>query len=86
MIRRLDFFKGIIRAVLRATGINAVSREQFNRSHSHFTRFSAVGNFHVQGFRTNRQLLSFSRTGTRIWNKIPPKLSKLSETLFNGNY
>ena len=50
--------------------------------HSHYTRFSAVGNFHVQGSRTNQQLLSFSRTGTRIWNKIPPKLRKLSKTLF----
>ena len=30
---RLDFFKsGVIRAVLRATGINAVSGEQFTRS------------------------------------------------------
>ena len=30
---RLDFFKsGVIRAVLRATGINTVSREQFTRS------------------------------------------------------
>jgi len=29
---KLDFFKsGVIRAVLRATGINAVSREQFTR-------------------------------------------------------
>ena len=29
----MDFFKiGIIRAVLRATGINALSREQFTRS------------------------------------------------------
>ena len=32
----------------------------------HYTRFSAVGNFHLQGSRTNQHLLSFSRTGTRI--------------------
>ena len=50
--------------------------------HSHYTRFSAVGNFYVQGSRTNQQLLSISRTGTRIWNKIPPKLRKLSKALF----
>ena len=53
---------------------------------SHYTRFSAVGNFHVQGSRTNQQLLSFSRTGTRIWNKIPPKLHKLSKALFKQKF
>lgn len=66
--------------------LNKVLILRSNFIHSHYTRFSAVGNFQVQGSRTNQQLLSFSRTGTRIWNKIPPKLSKLSETLFNGNY
>ena len=50
--------------------------------HSYYTRFSAVDNFYVQGSRTNQQLLSFSRNGTRIWNKISPKLRKLSKALF----
>ena len=50
--------------------------------HSHNTRFSGVGNVYVQRSRTNQQLLSFSRTGTRIWNKIPLKLHKLSKVLF----
>ena len=53
--------------------------------HSHYTRFSAAGNCHIQGSRINQQLLSFSRTGTRIWNKIPPKLHNLSKTLFKQN-
>ena len=48
--------------------------ELFVRSnviHSHYTRFSAAGNFYVQRFRLNQLLLSFSRSGVRIWNKIP---------------
>ena len=50
--------------------------------HSHYTRFSAPCNFHVQLSRLNQQLLSFSRIGTRIWNKIPPQLRESRKTLF----
>ena len=60
--------------------------ELFTRSdqtHSHYTRFSASGNFHVHRSRLNQQLLSFSRIVTRIWNKIPPQLRELHKTLFN---
>ena len=39
--------------------------------HSYYTRFSAAGNFYVQRSRLNQLLLSFSRSGVRIWNKIP---------------
>ena len=39
--------------------------------HSHYTRFSAAGHFRVQRSRLNQLLLSFSRSGVRIWNKIP---------------
>ena len=39
--------------------------------HSHYTRFSAAGNFYVQRSRLNQLLLSFSRSGLRIWNEIP---------------
>ena len=42
-----------------------------NMIHSHYTRFSATGNFYVQRSRLNQLLLSFSRSGVRIWNKIP---------------
>ena len=45
-----------------------------NMSHSHYTRFSAAGNFYVQRSRLNHLLLYFSRSGVRIWNKIPPTL------------
>ena len=31
----------------------------------------APGNFYVQRSRLNQQLLSFSRSGVRIWNEIP---------------
>ena len=42
-----------------------------NMIHSHYTRFSAPGNFYIQRSRLNQLLLSFSRIGVRIWNKIP---------------
>ena len=42
-----------------------------NMIHSHYTRFSAAGNFYVQRSRLNQVLLSFSRGGVRVWNKIP---------------
>ena len=48
--------------------------ELFVRSNmipSHYTRFSAAGNFYVQRSRLNQLLLSFSRSGVKIWNKIP---------------
>ena len=41
-----------------------------NMIHSHYTRFSASGNFYVQR-SSNQLLLSFSSSGVRIWNKIP---------------
>ena len=36
----------------------------------------------MSNFQDNQQLLSFSRIGTSIWNKIPPQLRKLGKTLF----
>ena len=42
-----------------------------NTIHSHYTRFSAAGNFYVLRSSLNQLLLSFSRGGVRIWNKIP---------------
>ena len=42
-----------------------------NMIHSHYTRFSAAGNFYIQRSRLRQLLLSFSRSGVRIWNKIP---------------
>ena len=42
-----------------------------NMIHSHYTRFSTAGNFYVQRSRLNQLLLSFSRSGVRIWSKIP---------------
>ena len=42
-----------------------------NMIHSHYTRFSAAGNFYVRRSGLNQLSLSFSRSGVRIWNKIP---------------
>ena len=43
---------------------------RFSMIYFHYTRFSAAGNLHVQRSRLNKLLLSFSRSGVRIWNKI----------------
>ena len=60
-----------------------LSGELFIRSvHSHYSRFFAAGNFHVQRSRLNQLLLAFSRTGARIWNKIPLKLHEQSKAPF----
>ena len=53
-----------------------------NMIHSHYTRFSASGNFYVQRSRLNQLLLSFSRSGVRIWNKIPLTLREQRKVPF----
>ena len=56
----------------------------FTRSkqiHSYTTRSAIAGNFHVEMWRTNQRLLSFSRIGTKIWNGIPLKFASLRITL-----
>ena len=81
------YFKYAANLMHDITNNRATSRisELFIRSdqiHSHYTRFSAAGNFHVQRSRLNQLLLSHSRTGARIWNKIPLKLRKQSKASF----
>ena len=63
--------------------------ELFIRSdqlHSYYTRFSAAGNFHIQRSRLNQLLLSFSRSGARIWNKIPLSYASKTKHLSSINY
>ena len=55
-----------------------------NMIHSYYTRFSAAGNFYVQRSRLNQLLLSFSRSGVRIWNKIPLTLREQRKDPFKG--
>ena len=50
--------------------------------HSHFTRFSAAGNFYVKQSRINHQLFSLARIGVKIWNFIPTELRELRKTPF----
>ena len=52
--------------------------------HSHYTRFSATDNFYVQRSRLNQLLLSFSRSGVRIWNKIPLTLREQPKDPFKS--
>ena len=54
-----------------------------NMIDSHYTRFSAAGNCYVQRSRLNQLLLYFSRSGVRIWNKIPPTLLEQRKDPFN---
>ena len=57
----------------------------FTRSkqiHSYSTRSAIAGNFHVEMSRTNQQLFSFSRIGTKIWNGIPPEIRQLRKIHF----
>ena len=50
--------------------------------HFHYARFLAASYFHLQRSRLNQLLLSSSRTGVRIWNKIPLKLREQSKAPF----
>ena len=62
--------------------------ELFSRScqiHSHYTRFSAADNFHVQRSRLNQLLLSFSRSCVRIWNKLHLTLHEQHKDPFKHN-
>ena len=74
------------------TNNNAPSRisQSFIRSeqiHSHYTRFSAAGNFHVQRSGLNQLLLSFSKTGARIWNKIyASKVTQAKESTLQAQF
>ena len=54
-----------------------------NMIHSHYTRFSAAGNFYVQRAGLNQLLLSFSGSDVRIWNNIPLTLREQREDPFN---
>ena len=44
--------------------------------------FSVAGNFYVQRSRLNQLLLSFSKSGVRIWNKIPLTLHEQRKNPF----
>ena len=56
-----------------------------NMIHSHYTSFSAPGNFYVQRSRL-KILLSFSRSGGRIWNKISLTLREQRKDPSSVNY
>ena len=55
-----------------------------NMIHSHYTRFSAAGHFRVQRSRLNQLLLSFSRSGIRIWHKTPLTLREQRKDPFKS--
>ena len=50
--------------------------------HSYNTRSSASNNFFTQSSRVSIQVNSFSRIRTKIWNKVPVSLRKLSKNAF----
>ena len=81
------YFKYTAKLMHDITNNHAPSRisKSFIRSdqiHSHYTRFTAAGNFHVQRSELNLLLLSFSRTGAKIWNKLPFRSRKQRKAPF----
>ena len=52
--------------------------------HSYNTQSSALNNFYTQSSRPSIQVNSFSRIGTKIWNKMPMSLRILPKTVFKS--
>ena len=50
--------------------------------HSYNTRAAPAGIFHIIHSRTKQHNQSFSRLGTRIWNKIPELFKSKPKQLF----
>ena len=50
--------------------------------HSYNTRSSASNNFYTQSSRLSIQVISFSRTGTKIWNEMSMSIRKLPKNVF----
>ena len=53
-----------------------------SKIHSYNTRSSVSNNFYTQSSRLSIQVNSFSRIGTKIWNKMPMSLRKLPKNAF----
>ena len=53
--------------------------------HSHNTRSSARGNFFLEYSRLDKQNMSFSRNGVRIWNNLSDEIRQMPKLKFKRN-
>ena len=53
--------------------------------HSYNTRSSTRGNFFLQYSRLDKQNMSFSRNGVRIWNNLSNEIRQMPEVKFKHN-
>ena len=53
--------------------------------HSYITRSSTRGNFFLKYSRINKQNMSFSRNGVRIWNSLSSEFHQMPKTKFKRN-
>ena len=86
----LLYFKSV--AILMHDVSNNISPPQINNLfhyqhniHSYITRSSTRGNFFLKYSRINKQNMSFSRNGVRIWNSLSSEFHQMPKTKFKRN-
>ena len=86
----LLYFKSV--AILMHDVSNNISPPQINKLfyyqhniHSYITRSSTRGNFFLKYSRINKQNMSFSRNGVRIWNNLSSEFHQMPKTKFKRN-
>ena len=86
----LLYFKSV--AILMHDVSNNISPPQINNLfhyqhniHSYITRSSTKGNFFLKYSRINKQNMSFSRNGVRIWNSLSSEFHQMPKTKFKPN-
>ena len=53
--------------------------------HSYYPRLLTIGNFFLEYSRINKQIVSYSRNGVRIWNSLSSELRQMPKTKFKRN-
>ena len=56
-----------------------------HKIHSHSTRSSTRGNFFLEYSRLDKQNMSFSRNGVRIWNNLSNEIRQMPKAIFKRN-
>ena len=86
----LLYFKSV--SILKHDVSNNISPPQISslfhyqhNIHSYITRSSTRGNFFLKYSRINKQNMSFSRNGVRIWNSLSSKFHQMPKTNFKRN-
>ena len=86
----LIYFKSVV--ILMHDVSNNISPPQISNLfhyqhniHSYITRSSTRGNFFLKYSKTNKQNMSFSKNGVRIWNSLSSKFHQMPKTKFKRN-